>query len=144
MGSRGGWKLSQVRPARPEQFIIPPGLLTAGSRAVIAMRVWRPFFVGPAYRTQNGPADTGPYLLTSRENAPGCGSRHRTKAGTTGAGIAHHRRVYLTVALLLVLAWVTERQRREVFLMVAYLGAEAVFRLSNYLSFLMDWTLRHR
>jgi hypothetical protein len=141
IGKRGEFRLSKTFVARAETFDIPPGLARAGSPVTIALRYWRPDYLGPRYRNFNGIPDIGPYLLAYRTNAPqdvaAAGMRKRERLAVESLVMGVFNGVIL---LILLLAWIMERNRRDLLYLMGFLLTRGALRIVNYLSLVLDWS----
>ena len=139
IGARGEQRISRFFVPRPMTFDVPAGVLRAGEPATLAVRLWRPRFVSPAYRSPVGVPDRGPYLLTNRVNAPPfaaeIGRAQRERLAASAAFVAEF---YVCMFGLILLVWATERHRTELIWLLFMLLALAVRHGSSYRSFVQD------
>lgn len=136
----GKHSIFQEAIARPRSFPIPAGVISSGNRrCVIALRLWRSGWgTGP---TRNPENDAGPYLLTSTINAPadaGAASMlRRERAGLPGILAMT---VDATLALLLTLGFLLQRERKDLLLLAGLLAAEAFTNAGDFVSVANDLT----
>jgi hypothetical protein len=138
IAARGQQKISQSFIGRPESFPVH-GIIRPGERLTVALRVWRPVFSTKPFRSIGGIPDEGPYLLTSAAIRPigaaaiAMQKRERIAATSLLSGAAS-----LLIALLLLLAWLMERDHTELLFAIGFLLTRAVLELTQYLWFALD------
>ncbi len=144
VGRRGEFRLSRTYVARAQSFPVPPGIVAAGQPAVIALRFWRPVWTSSTGRGYDDVADQGPYLLSYRENAPrevaASGMMKRERLGVT---LLVTSAFHVSFALLLLIAWLMERERKEMLYLIGFLIAEVLLRFMSYVSLIADWPSSH-
>ncbi|HLK65744.1 MAG TPA: SpoIIE family protein phosphatase [Bryobacteraceae bacterium] len=142
IAARGEQKLSQSFIVRPESFSLPAGIMRPGEKLTVALRVWRPLYIPTeSFQSVGGIPDEGPYLLTSAALRPfgaaaiAMQKRERIAVTTLLSGAGS-----LLIAILLLLAWVMERERTELLLAIGFLLTRAAFNLAGYLSLALQWS----
>jgi hypothetical protein len=140
IGASGEFNLWKTYVARPRTFPVPPGLATAGAQATIALKLWRTGFLSTRVRSLTFEPDRGPYLLTYRENAPpevGAPSMSRRERAAAGAFVIFECAGVLAVILLL--GWLMQRERKELGFLAGFLLSETIIRLYDYVALIADW-----
>ena len=143
VASVGLFHLGRTYAARPRTFAIPPNLTAPDGKLTLALRLWRPpGYVSTRSRSMNMQyfPDRGPYLLTNRVNAPvevyAATMWSRERMATEPLLVSEFEAV---LALILLAAWLTQRERKEVPLLAAFLLSECWLLLYDYVSLVGDW-----
>ena len=143
VASVGGFQIGRTYVARPRSFTIPPNLATPHRKLTLALRLWRPpGFVSTRSRSMSLQyfPDRGPYLLTNRVNAPvevdAATMWSRERMATEPLLVSEFEAV---LALILLAAWLSQRERKEVPLLAAFLLSECWLLLYDYVSLVGDW-----
>ncbi|MBI3209809.1 MAG: SpoIIE family protein phosphatase [Candidatus Solibacter usitatus] len=140
IGSVGSPPLSKTHVARARTFDIPPGIAPAGARITVAMRHWYSGYFTAENRDVVHFPDSGPYLLTYRGNAPrdaaaaSLARRERYAIPTLAASV-----IEMILALLLLMVWMIQRERKDLISFAAWLVAEAWVGLFGYTTLVCDW-----
>jgi len=140
IGDTGGTAADQVLSARPRTFNIPPSLVTSGSGLLVALRIRLPELgQGTFPRSVGALPDRGPYLLTDATNAPVDAAPLylllRERLVTVGFVSSALRALLM---LMLLAAWLTETNRRDLLALALLLAADFTVRFFESLNVVQD------
>jgi sigma-B regulation protein RsbU (phosphoserine phosphatase) len=125
IGASGEFSIQAKQIARPRSFPIPQAVAAAGNPIVIAVRVWN--YRGIGSITWEIFAD-GPYLITYPSGVdPNWGQASINKRSLRQSPDLVTSAAELTLALMLLIAWLAERKRHEVLLLALYLMVEVAY-----------------
>jgi hypothetical protein len=135
IGGTGRLAIEDLQVARPRTFLLPAHVVAANQPIVVAVRLWRtqPRLFSGRWTIY----DRGPYLLTYALNAPKDADRwviaERWVADSPHFLIGT---VELTLVLLILLAWMTDRPRHELLWLALFLLFDSVQRIivAHYVS----------
>ncbi len=138
-GTKIGSAGAARRMARPHTFPVPAGLVIGERPVTIALRLDQRFGSPPFPRQLRAVADEGPYLLTYMENAPSdVAAKVMLKRERLVALSFATCSLELLLALVLLFAWFTDHEQKQLLILVAFLLLEMASRLYESLTVILD------